>query len=135
MFQGGFGHIFRNFGRYHSRSKARIAFGKGRRLRTSKVKYHCIAKTQGKKPVMSTSDNGDFDPDDLAELSAVFSGIIRDADQGYVMEFLISRADAKEIIAVWNAARKGDQLSLALCLHEFGKIVTELERAVKRDDD
>jgi hypothetical protein len=135
MFGKRFGHILRNVGRYHSRSKRRATLGKGRRLRTSQIRYKSLTQTPRRKPVMSTPNNGDFDPDDLAELSAVFSGIIRDADQGYVMEFLISRADAKEIIAVWNAARKGDQLSLALCLHEFGKIVTELERAVKRDDD
>lgn len=130
MFQGRFGHIFRNFGRYYSRSKARSAFGKGRRLGTSKVKYRCLKETPKRKLVNTTGDEP-FDPDDLAEMSARFSGIIRDADEGYIMEFIISRADAKELVQVWGAAIGGDKLALAMCLGEFGKIVTELEQALR----
>jgi hypothetical protein len=133
MFQGRFGHIFRNFGRYYSRSKARATLGKGRRLRTSKVRYRCLEGTQERKLVNTTGDEP-FDPDDLAEMSARFSGIIRDADEGYIMEFIISRADAKELVEVWGAAIGGDKLALAMCLGEFGKIVTELEQALRNGD-
>lgn len=133
MFDNRFGHIFRSFGRYHSRSKARAAYGKGRRLSTSKVKYRSLKETQGKKLVNTTGDDP-FDPDDLAEMSARFSGIIKDSDEGYVMEFIINKADAKEMAACWAAAKRGDKLSIAICLSEFGKIVSELEQALKRED-
>ena len=46
---------------------------------------------------MNTTGDEPFDPDDLAEMSARFSGIIKDSDEGYVMEFIISKADAKEM--------------------------------------
>lgn len=133
MFPSRFGHIFRSFGRYYSRSKARAAYGKGRRLGTSKVKYRSLKETQRKKLVNTTGDEP-FDPDDLAEMSARFSGIIKDSDEGYVMEFIISKADAKEMSICWAAARRGDKLSIAMCLSEFGKIVSELEQALRRDD-
>lgn len=83
---------------------------------------------------MNTTGDEPFDPEDLAEMSARFSGIIRDADQGFVMEFIISRADAKELVGVWGAAVGGDKIALAMCFGEFGKIVTELEQALRDSD-
>jgi hypothetical protein len=133
MLNSGFGHILRNVGRYHSRSKKRATLGKGRRLGSSKVRYRSLKETQRKKLVNSTGDDP-FDPDDLAEMSARFSGIIKDSDEGYVMEFIISKADAKEMSACWAAAKRGDKLSISLCLGEFGKIVAELEQALKREN-
>lgn len=82
-----------------------------------------------------TPDDEFFSPEDLAELSAVFSGIIRDADQGYVMEFVISKADAKEVTELWDAACAGDNLALSMCFAEFGKIIRELKRALRKDED
>ena len=82
-----------------------------------------------------TPDDDKFRPEDLAEMSARFSGLIRDADQGYVMEFVISRADAREITQIWDAACAGDQLAIHMSFNEFGKIMRELKRALKRDDD
>jgi len=134
MFRGRFGHVFRNFGRYYSRGKARTALGKGRRLGTSKVRYRCIKETPKEKEPMNATGDEQFDPNDLEEMSARFSGIIRDADEGYVMEFIISRADARELVQVWGAAVSGDKLALAMCFGEFGKIVTELEQALRNSD-
>lgn len=85
--------------------------------------------------MMPTPDDDKFNPDDLAEMSALFSGLIRDADQGYIMEFVISKADAREITDVWDAACAGEQLAIHMCFNEFGKIMRELKRALKRDDD
>jgi len=135
MFRGKLGHIFRSFGRYYSRSKTRTAYGKGRRLGTSQTRYRRLAETQGRKFMMPTPDDDKFNPDDLAEMSALFSGLIRDADQGYIMEFVISKADAREITDVWDAACAGEQLAIHMCFNEFGKIMRELKRALKRDDD
>ena len=83
---------------------------------------------------MNATGDEQFDPNDLEEMSARFSGIIRDADEGYVMEFIISRADARELVQVWGAAVSGDKLALAMCFGEFGKIVTELEQALRNSD-
>lgn len=134
MLRGRLGHVLRSFGRYYSRSKARAAYGKGRRLGTCKVGYKRLAETQGKKLVTPTPDDDRFRPEDLQEMAQRFSGIIRDADQGYIMEFVISKADAKEIVAVYDAAMHGDQLSMAMCWNEYAKIMRELKRALRRDD-
>lgn len=82
-----------------------------------------------------TPDDDRFRPEDLQEMAQRFSGIIRDADQGYVMEFVISKADAKEIVAMYEAATSGDKLAMAICWNEYAKIMRELNRALKRDDD
>jgi len=136
MFRRRLGHILRRAGRNNRRSKARVAYGAGRRLGASKVEYRRIKETQGRKMIRDNDDDDSFiSPEDLAEMSARFSGIIRDADAGYIMEFVISRGDAKEVVALWDAAIRGDELATALCLAEYGKIMRELKRALKRDDD
>ncbi len=83
---------------------------------------------------MNPDGDENFLPDDLQEMAERFSGIIRDADEGYVMEFIISRADSRELVSVWEAATKGDAVSAAICWNEYGKIMRELRRAIKRDD-
>lgn len=82
-----------------------------------------------------TPDDDRFSPDDLQEMAQRFSGIIRDADQGYVMEFVISKADAKEIVSIHEAACAGDKLAMAICWNEYEKIMRELRRALGKDDD
>ena len=80
------------------------------------------------------ADDNDFNPDDMSELEGIFANMISDNESGFVMEFIISKADAKEMSICWAAARRGDKLSIAMCLSEFGKIVSELEQALRRDN-
>ena len=133
MFSSGFGRILGDIKRRYKRSKTQSSLGKNCGFGTSQVRYKRIKKTTRKKQMNSTNDEP-FDPDDLAEMAARFSGIIRDAGEGFTMEFVINRSDAKEIIQVWKAAIDGDKLALAMCFAEFGKIVTELEQALRDEN-
>lgn len=76
-----------------------------------------------------------FDPDDMSELEGVFAQMIADNEEGYVMEFVISKLAAKELVAIWDNAIFGDPSSIRLCLTEYGKIMQELADALANFDE
>lgn len=79
-------------------------------------------------------DPQDFDPNDLSEMSTMFARIMSDSDQGYTMEFSISRLQAKDLMNMWTKACLGDPVSTAQCLIEYGKIMLELQYALTNDE-
>lgn len=76
-----------------------------------------------------------FDPDDMSELEGIFAQMVEDNEQGYVMEFVISKLAAKELVAIWDNAMFGDPSSIQLCLMEYGKIMQELADALSNSDE
>lgn len=84
---------------------------------------------------MSTGDeeNG-LDPDDLTELQGIFAQMIEDNETGFVMEFVISRLAAKELVEQWVLACMGDPIGLANSLHEYAKIMIELNAALAEEE-
>lgn len=74
--------------------------------------------------------SSDFDPEDVTELEGIFAQMIEDNETGFVMEFVISRLAAKELVECWALACLGDAVGLSASLHEYGKIVRELEDAL-----
>lgn len=76
-----------------------------------------------------------FDPDDMSELEGIFAQMVEDNEQGYVMEFVISKLAAKELVAIWDNAMFGDPSSVQLCLMEYGKIMQELADALSNSDE
>lgn len=79
-------------------------------------------------------DPNHFDPDDIDEMSNMFANIMHDSDQGYTMEFSISRLQAKDLMMMWTKACLGDPVSTAQCLIEYGKIMLELQYALTNDE-
>jgi hypothetical protein len=79
-------------------------------------------------------DDDDFNPDDMSELEGIFTNMIADNETGFVMEFIISRLAAKELVNEWIKACYGDAKSLNISLHEYAKIITEIERALIDED-
>jgi hypothetical protein len=79
------------------------------------------------------SDDDKFRPEDMAEMSDRLESIVRDSEQGYMMEFIISRQDAKELVKVWEMARDGDEVASLMCLMEYGKIMIQLGKALRDD--
>lgn len=75
----------------------------------------------------------DFDPDDMSELEGIFAQMIADNEEGYVMEFIISKLAAKELLALWDNAVFGDPTSIQHCLSEYGKIMNELKHHLEMD--
>lgn len=80
------------------------------------------------------TDESGFDPEDLEELNNLFARVTRDADQGYTMEFSISRLQARELLGMWIRAQFGDPMAMWNCLGEYGKIMDELKNALDNDD-
>lgn len=78
------------------------------------------------------SDN--FDPDDMREMSELFAHIYGDSQQGYIMEFTISRLGARDLVKTWRRAKSGDQKAIAACFDEYNRIMGELEYALRYDD-
>jgi len=78
----------------------------------------------------SLADDSNFDPEDMSELEGIFTNMISDNESGFVMEFIISKLAAKELVGEWVKACYGDAKSLNTSLHEYAKIVAEIERAL-----
>lgn len=76
------------------------------------------------------ADDNDFDPEDMSELEGIFTNMIADNESGFVMEFIISKLAAKELVSEWIKACHGDARSLNMSLHEYAKIIAEIERAL-----
>lgn len=76
-----------------------------------------------------------FNPDDMSELQGIFTQMIEDNEYGFIMEFCISRLSAKELLESWKSACLGDPNGLAISLHEYGKIMNEVERSLRDDPD
>ena len=79
---------------------------------------------------MPKNHNPDFNPDDMSELEGIFAQMIEDNETGFVMEFIISKLAAKELVEAWTEAKYGNPSALALWWQEYGKIITELAQAL-----
>ncbi len=79
---------------------------------------------------MPKNHNPDFNPDDMSELEGIFAQMIEDNETGFVMEFIISKLAAKELVEAWTEAHRGNPSALALSWQEYGKIITELADAL-----
>jgi hypothetical protein len=73
---------------------------------------------------------GLFQPEDINEIDGAFTSIIKDNNDGFVVEFVISVLAAKELVNEWIKACYGDAKSLNISLHEYAKIIAEIERAL-----
>lgn len=74
--------------------------------------------------------NDDLNPDDMSELEGIFAQMIEDNETGFVMEFIISRLAAKELVEAWTESEDGNDEAMYLCLHEYGKIMREIQDAL-----
>jgi len=82
------------------------------------------------------SDPSEFlDPDDIADLEATFSSIIKDTNEGYVLELMFSRADGRDMVEAWNKACLGDEEAIAACFVNYSMIIVEVRAAIDEDDD
>jgi len=80
------------------------------------------------------SDEG-FDPHDIDELEGLFTEIVSDNEDGFVMEFIISVLAAKELIDLWEQAELGDYDAQQASWKEYTKIIMKLENAVYGVDE
>lgn len=74
--------------------------------------------------------DADFDPDDVTELSGIFAEMIADNEDGFIMEFGISKLAAKELIMLWKEASLGIKSAQVASWVEYSKIINELRKAL-----
>lgn len=78
--------------------------------------------------------NEDFDPDDIAELEHKFNSVVSDSEEGYAMELMFSRADAREMLATWVKAMLGVPHAMADCFRNYSLIMEEVKNALEMDE-
>lgn len=78
--------------------------------------------------------NEDFDPNDIAELEHKFNSVVSDSEEGYAMELMFSRADAREMLATWVQAMLGDPYAMADCFRNYSLIMQEVKVALEMDE-
>lgn len=74
--------------------------------------------------------DADFDPNDMSELSGIFAEMIADNEDGFIMEFGISRLNAKELVDAWYNAEQGDPDAMAASWIEYTKIIRQVQKAL-----
>jgi hypothetical protein len=78
--------------------------------------------------------NEEFNPDDIAEIESSLEAVVRDSAEGYMMELIFSRADAREMMATWVQALLGDPFAMADCFRNYSLIMEEVKEALAADD-
>lgn len=73
-----------------------------------------------------------FDSKDINELEGIFTSIIKDDQNGFVIEFLISVLAAKELVELYLRAQRGDVIAKQKCWYEYSKIIAELTQALNK---
>lgn len=76
-----------------------------------------------------------FDPKDIDELEGLFTDIVSDNEDGFIVEFAVSVLAAKELIDLWELAEEGDYEAMAACWNEYTKIILQLEHAIYGVDE
>ena len=73
-----------------------------------------------------------FDKNDISELEGIFTSIIKDDSDGFVVEFVISVLAARELVELYLRAQTGDVFAKEKCWYEYSKIIAELTQALNR---
>jgi hypothetical protein len=76
-----------------------------------------------------------FDKDDISELEGIFTNIIKDDSDGFVVEFVISVLAARELVELYLQAQTGDEIAKNKSWHEYSKIIAELTQALNQHDN
>ena len=76
-----------------------------------------------------------FDKDDISELEGIFTNIIKDDSDGFVVEFVISVLAARELVELYLQAQTGDEIAKEKSWNEYSKIIAELTQALNLHDN
>lgn len=77
----------------------------------------------------------EFNPSDVNEIDSRFEQIIRDTENGYCVEFHITRLAARDMVKEWMEALLGDTDSAKACMQNYSYIVTCIMEELQRDPE
>lgn len=78
---------------------------------------------------------GLFQPEDINEMDGAFTSIIKDNNDGFVVEFATSVLAAKELVELYLEALQGNAKAQEKCWHEYAKIIAELTQALNNHNE
>lgn len=81
-----------------------------------------------------SNDEPNLHPDDVADLERIFARVSQDEEEGYGIEIYMSRAQARDMLAMWFEAMMGVPESIGACFIQYAHIMTSLMEAVQADD-
>lgn len=77
-----------------------------------------------------------FSEEEILELQEAFDKIFSGEERGYELVFWISHNAAEELVDAYrNATENDDEQDITRCMTELGKIVNQLEDAVRLEND
>lgn len=72
-------------------------------------------------------------PEDWQEINNAFARIVEDNEEGYSVEVIVSREQAREMVANWVEAMMGDPSAVSRSFMEYSQIIACLIEALKED--
>lgn len=84
--------------------------------------------------MIDDDDAGEFDPNEMEEISEILERIFSEEINGYEIVFFISHADAKNLLASYSRYMNGSADDARRCMYEFHKIIQHLQLAVEEDE-
>lgn len=78
--------------------------------------------------------NEEIDPKLIEEMEATFERVVSDTENGYSIELIMTRGQARDIVANWIRAMMGDEEAVAYAFSEYSHIIVSLMQALQEDD-
>jgi len=81
------------------------------------------------------SDLEGFDPNDIAELSAMAERIVKDSNTYYEVRMLVTHEGAEDFIEAFNASLDGNFMAMIPLMNVLHLIGTSLAESMDGDDE
>lgn len=76
-----------------------------------------------------------FNPDDMEDMDKRFDQIIRDTENGYCVEFHLTRLAARDMVKEWMQALLGDQEAAKGCMQTYSYIASCIMEELQKDPE
>lgn len=76
-----------------------------------------------------------FNPSDMDELNKKFDQIIRDTENGYCVEFHLTRLAARDMVKEWMQALLGDKEAYKSCMDNYDYIMSCIMEELQKDPE
>ena len=76
-----------------------------------------------------------FNPSDMDELNKKFDQIIRDTENGYCVEFHLTRLAARDMVKEWMQALLGDKEAYKGCMDNYDYIMSCIMEELQKDPE
>jgi hypothetical protein len=75
-----------------------------------------------------------FNPDDIADLERIFARTVQDSEEGYIVEFHLSKLAAKEMVEEWLEGLMGSRTAIKSWMNNYSYIVESIMEQLQEGD-